>query len=126
MNERQKTALKFPCCSPEDLLDQRYRKITHFGHLRVSTVLTVGKPETEWIWHASGSILGPDSKPVQLIGNVDKADFERLFMHLKSLVETVGEGGISTLPPNGAVLHFFRNLSPAEIEQIKKTSRFGN
>lgn len=127
MNERQKYALDHPVTIPFDTTNvaQRYMKEVTIAGLKFSTILTVENYGGETQWHASIAWLGKDKKPRPMIGRISAEKGEQVMLYLFAMLDGVGEGQKSTLPPS-TVYHVFRALSSEEKEQIKKTDASNN
>lgn len=118
MNSRQKFALENPLVNAFDLTRVgKYHRDVQIGGLRLSTLLTVDATQQPPKWHASVSILDENDRPTRVIGGVSKANFEKAFAHLQTLLDGVGEGKTSTFPPVDAI-HLFRGLTEKETRIV--------
>lgn len=126
LQERQRYALGHPLLTPIGVDPSRYTQIVNRGEHLLSTILTVGKERGgDFQWHASVAILGSDGKPVPFSGDMTDPDFEAAMDYAVEMIDDVGTGEPSTIKPD-AVIHLFKDLSPAELAVIGKGSPANN
>lgn len=128
MNKRQKYALLKPVESIFAPVDPNYTKTVTLGEMRLSTIVTV-EPKLDgggYQWHASVKPLGPDNRPMGLIGNVSVTDARQAMDFAMGMLDGVGRGKLSTIPPGEGGFHLFKDLSQDELAKVRRRSPANN
>ncbi len=127
IKERQNYALKRPVADMASMLIGKYKRVVSFGGTTYSTLLTIEDADDKTFWHVSVSILDDAKKPKKFF-KVLKTEFEMAMAMMQAMLEGVGTGETSTLPPdkNGTAFHLFRNLNALEKAKMPKSSTAGS
>lgn len=118
MTERQVYAIRRPVTSAADMLNPAYRQTVRLGDVRMGSILTVTVLEGEPSWHASISVLRPDSTPTPL-AHVGEAARAFIRAELERMLAGVGVEAESRVEEGETALHLVRPLRQGERARVK-------